>query len=334
MRKYDEILLSIIIIVKNEEKRIGHCLESLLLQFDEKCMELILVDGNSSDKTVDVIKKFVCKNNYIKLIECKKCGYSYQRNIGINNAKGKFVLYISGDTEISKGMLSRYMENVRKDTYDILQGTIINIENNSKYGKLMKEIYPIFYKNVTKNFAQEFSTVNVCIRRELLQKYSFDEKLHSMEDKEWLVRIGVKEEEIRFCRCYRTCVYHLVHENMAEYCRKIYNEAVALEQINKKYRDKYNTNFFNWINYSKISLFFLFFGLGIIGLMIAFKQVYLILLLIAMLLFLKQVYISKYYFDKKACNIMYNVIISVYLDVVFYGYAVGKIKRKIKERKK
>ena len=120
MQKYDVILLSIIIIVKNEEKRISQCLESLLLNFDKKCMELILVDGNSNDKTVNIIKEFIHKYNFIKLIECKECGYSYQRNMGINNAQGKYVLYISGDTVVSKGMLSKYMQIMRKDTYDII----------------------------------------------------------------------------------------------------------------------------------------------------------------------------------------------------------------------
>ena len=331
MQKYDVILLSIIIIVKNEEKRISQCLESLLLNFDKKCMELILVDGNSNDKTVNIIKEFIHKYNFIKLIECKECGYSYQRNMGINNAQGKYVLYISGDTVVSKGMLSKYMQIMRKDTYDIIQGTILNIDDDRRYGELMKVIYPIFYKNVTKNIAQEFSTVNVCIRRELIQKYPFDEKLHSMEDKEWLVRIGIKEEVIKFSRCYGACIYHLVHENITEYCRKIYKESVALEQIDKKYKDKYNTNF---INYSKGSSLLLFFCLGIVGFVIGFKQVYLILLLILMLFFLKQVYILQYYFDKKSYNIMYGIIISLYLDVVFYGYVVGKIKRKLDERRK
>lgn len=331
MQKYNEFLLSIIIIVKNEEQRIRHCLESILLQFNEKCMELILVDGNSTDKTVVIIKELVHKNNHIQLIECKESGYSYQRNIGMNNAQGRFILYISGDTMVSKGMLSKYMKYIKEDTCDIIQGTILNIDNNRRFGKLMKAIYPIFYKNVTKNAAQEFSTVNVCIRRELLQKYPFDEKLNSMEDKEWMVRTGLKEGKIRFNRCYKACVYHFVHENMKEYCKKIYKESVALEIIDKKYRDKYNTNFFNWIKYSNVILFLCFIMLG---LLIGFKDVYLLFLIVAILLFSKQVYILLYYFDEKDYNVIFSIIISVYLDVVFYGYVVGKLKRKYLERKK
>ena len=56
----EEVIVSIIIPVKNEEKYISKCIKSVLRQnFDKKNMELILIDGNSKDETVKIIRNFM-----------------------------------------------------------------------------------------------------------------------------------------------------------------------------------------------------------------------------------------------------------------------------------
>lgn len=86
-----EMLLSAIIIARNAEDVLQECLESVKF-----CDEIILVDDNSSDKTVHIAKSYGAK--VIKGIDND---FAENRNIGLKEAKGKWVLYIDTDERVS-----------------------------------------------------------------------------------------------------------------------------------------------------------------------------------------------------------------------------------------
>lgn len=48
--------ISIIIITRNEEKRIAECLQSICEQYTEDLFEILVIDGDSTDRTVDIVK--------------------------------------------------------------------------------------------------------------------------------------------------------------------------------------------------------------------------------------------------------------------------------------
>jgi glycosyltransferase involved in cell wall biosynthesis len=82
---------SIVVIVKNCESTIAKCLDSLISQ-TVKC-EIVVVDGNSTDRTCDIVKTYP-----VKLISApKRDSYGTSRNIGVKNAKGKVILFMDGD---------------------------------------------------------------------------------------------------------------------------------------------------------------------------------------------------------------------------------------------
>ena len=69
--KKSEILASIIIRTKNEEDWIGHCLEAIINQ-SYKNFEIIIVDNQSSDNTIEIAKSFsVKKNSFYKKISSR-----------------------------------------------------------------------------------------------------------------------------------------------------------------------------------------------------------------------------------------------------------------------
>ena len=77
--KFKKLLVSFVIRTKNEEKLIGKVLKSLWDQ-TYKNFEVIIVDSGSTDKTLEIVKKFP-----VKLIEIKPKEYnpSYALNLGI-----------------------------------------------------------------------------------------------------------------------------------------------------------------------------------------------------------------------------------------------------------
>lgn len=83
--------LSGIIIAKNSEFSIEECLKSLSF-----CDEIIVVDGGSTDKTIEIAKKARAK-----IIEGVSTGFAEQRNKGLHEAKGEWVLYVDTDERVT-----------------------------------------------------------------------------------------------------------------------------------------------------------------------------------------------------------------------------------------
>lgn len=91
-KKKSSLLLSVVIIAKNEEKKLQDCLESV-----KWAGEIILVDTGSTDKTIEIAKKYGAKVFHYE-------GGSYQdwRNKGLEEAKGKWILYVDADERITE----------------------------------------------------------------------------------------------------------------------------------------------------------------------------------------------------------------------------------------
>ena len=93
-------LVSIIVTTKREEKNIGNCLESIRKQtYPKEKIEMIVVDNNSTDRTREIAEKYTNKV-YIKGPE-----RSAQRNYGIRNAKGQYILFLDADMSLSEGVI-------------------------------------------------------------------------------------------------------------------------------------------------------------------------------------------------------------------------------------
>ena len=82
---------SIVVIVKNGESRIRPCLESLLRQTVE--CEIVVVDGNSTDKTREIVQEYGVK----LVIAPKQDSYGISRNLGVRSATGDVVLFMDAD---------------------------------------------------------------------------------------------------------------------------------------------------------------------------------------------------------------------------------------------
>jgi glycosyltransferase involved in cell wall biosynthesis len=110
--------VSIVLCTFNEEKFIGTTLD--LVKAKIKNAEIIVVDDNSSDKTVDIIKKKKKKNKNIKLIQRTKIrGLASAFVIGLMNTSGKYV----GWLDTNMGYVLKYfplMEKSLKNNNDLV----------------------------------------------------------------------------------------------------------------------------------------------------------------------------------------------------------------------
>lgn len=123
-------LVSIIVPVYNKEKYVGKCLKSILNQ-KYKNIEILAIDDGSEDSSQKIIERFAEKDNRIKLFLQPNAGVGQARNRGIQNAKGKYILFVDADDEISED----YVTNLMKyHNYDLVVSGIklISINDGKK----------------------------------------------------------------------------------------------------------------------------------------------------------------------------------------------------------
>lgn len=108
-----EPLVSIITPCYNSSTFIVATLNSVITQ-DYKDWELIIVDDKSSDDTCKIVEEFASKHSNVRLITLEKNeGVSNARNIGLAEAKGKYVAFLDSDDLWLDDKISRqvaYME--------------------------------------------------------------------------------------------------------------------------------------------------------------------------------------------------------------------------------
>jgi glycosyltransferase involved in cell wall biosynthesis len=125
--------ISVIIPCLNEEHFLPKLLKNLNSQTFKK-FEVIVVDGNSTDKTAEVVTKF--KSNYpLQLVSTEVRNVSFQRNLGAKNATGKVLIFFDADTQIPKDYLQKITLAFQKKHPHFLS-TYISVDSKKPSDKM------------------------------------------------------------------------------------------------------------------------------------------------------------------------------------------------------
>ena len=131
-KKDDELLLTIVVPAWNVEKYIAESLDSILKALIDKTEILIINDG-SKDETEKVIKKYVEKYpKLIRYIYQENHGLGSVRNIGLKEARGKYIASIDSDDIINIDFFQDAEEYLLKDV-DIVMYDWLTVTNNDSY---------------------------------------------------------------------------------------------------------------------------------------------------------------------------------------------------------
>lgn len=98
-------MISAIVLTKNEEAHITHCLQSLSF-----CDEILVIDDHSTDKTVELAKKMNAKVHERNL----NSDFAAQRNYAMEQTKSDWMIFLDAD-EILSPQLKKEMQDVMKD---------------------------------------------------------------------------------------------------------------------------------------------------------------------------------------------------------------------------
>ena len=105
-------IVSVVVTTKNEEANIQNCLESIKKQsYPSHKIEIIIVDNNSTDWTKEIAAR------YTEKIYNFGPERSAQRNFGIKQASGKYILYLDADMVLFKDVISECIAKCERERY-------------------------------------------------------------------------------------------------------------------------------------------------------------------------------------------------------------------------
>lgn len=178
-----EYKISVVIRTYNEQKHLQDVLESLVHQ-NYKNYEIVLVDSESTDSTLEIAQKYNVK---IVGIRKKDFNYSYASNIGIENASGDIVCFLSGHSvPVKQTYLSDTNEVFQNQKIGACYGDVIALPDGSLSEKIFNKLGYIKNKILKNNNGVEletaihpgiFSCSNASAKRELLLRHPFVNEL-------------------------------------------------------------------------------------------------------------------------------------------------------------
>lgn len=196
INKKSQPMFSIIIPAYNNEKYVGKCIESVLSQtFTD--FELIVVNDGSTDKTYEIIKKYALKDSRIRVIDKKNGGVSSARNIALDNATGKYLLFLDSDDWYESCYCHDLSEILSHNNADIIFATqfIREEEDVIEIGKI-SIMYPDSIIDML-NSISPYSFAMTCVKKSFWRDdLRFNEKLHYHEDGEMLIRLLMERPQI------------------------------------------------------------------------------------------------------------------------------------------
>lgn len=189
--------ISVVMPVYNEEKYIENCIESLLLQdYPKNLMEWIFVDGMSSDKTRQLIEKYIKEYpQMIKLLSNPNKTVPYAMNIGIREAKGQFIIRLDAHADYSTDYISKcvyYLETTDADNVGGVAETKSKGFVGNAIAKMLSSHFGVGNSEFRTNGESGYvDTVPFgAFRREVFEKWGgYDERLTRNQDNEMNYRI-------------------------------------------------------------------------------------------------------------------------------------------------
>ena len=220
MNSQDQAKVSVIIGLFNvsrflEEKRL-----SCVLGQTWQNLEIILVNDGSTDHTPDICRELALKDSRIVLIDKTNGGLVSARNIGVQNATGKYICYVDGDDWIEENLLETVFEKgIKPHAPDmVVFGAIRQYEDHQvkipagapeglyEKKKLQQEIYPYMMYDNRKPFCSGLVfpvAWNKVYKRELLKEhYCEEERIRMGEDNAFIFECLYVSEKVVFLDDY------------------------------------------------------------------------------------------------------------------------------------
>ena len=234
--------ISIVVPVYNVEKYLKDALESIINQ-TYKNIEILLVDDGSKDSSGIICDEYAEKDNRVRVFHQENKGLSGARNTALNNATGKYIMFIDSDDTFELNACEKMYKAIEKYNADYVIGNYIYMdEDGTKWNKAVfsEEKYDEFKLSI-KDYEKSFYIMNSGVWNKIFRKSFLDNIQIKFEE-------GLPAEDAIFttyCFIKSTNVYYI--PSIVYNYRQRKSDSISVELthgyfsgINKAYKIIYN----------------------------------------------------------------------------------------------
>ena len=193
--------VSIIVPVKNGAAKIKDLLDSLMrVDYDKDKLEIIVVDGNSTDTTKEIVSKYP-----VKLIIEEKAGVNVARNAGIRNSSGEIIAFTDHDCVVPENWVKAIVSNFQDPQVGCVGGKILRYNNDFLSCYADESLVPVMRIFKKRTIISRIKSplcypvgCNFAVRREAIEKAGFfDERFtYGFDELEFAERICMEGYKI------------------------------------------------------------------------------------------------------------------------------------------
>ena len=141
-RNLDTINCSVIVPCYNSEKYVKACLDSVVNQKTNFDYEVICVNDGSTDNTLEILKDYESKYDFIKTISQENQGLSRSRNNALNIARGQYIVFLDSDDMLTDNAIDVVVKDMTKHQMDVLYFDSSVFFDNKEIEEKFKRKYP------------------------------------------------------------------------------------------------------------------------------------------------------------------------------------------------
>ena len=254
------MLVSIVVPVYNSSKYLARCLDSILMQ-TFRDYEVIVVDDGSTDSSASICDAYAEKYKMIKVIHQNNAGVSAARNKGIDESRGKYLMFVDSDDYIDTNMLDVAVSKIEEYDADLfISGDIEEYVSNGKITNSVKRTITSSCLYSLKNFFDDFDKAYpiVCLgnpwgklyKMENIKKngIQFDESMSIDEDTNFVLSYMYYVQKIYFSE---ELLYHYYKDNRETLSVKFHADRYEIleyvygKMMNLMYREKCSAESFS-----------------------------------------------------------------------------------------
>ncbi|MDD3754251.1 MAG: glycosyltransferase [Methanobacterium sp.] len=239
-------LIDIIVGVKNEEKHIKRCINSLQNQTILD-INIIVVDGCSDDKTPEIVQKISKTDNRVQLLQNPDEVISSARNIGLKASNAEYVAYLDGHCYVDADWLeilhNTFLNYQKRCNLAGVGSTYSSPPDDSLFGKSVAYALQTFFGGFGTAFTAHEKIVKVdtvafaLYKRSILEEeeITYDENMNQCEDTDFNHQL-IKKEYI-LLKHPQALVYQYRRKNLKEFSRQMIDYGQGRSRLAKKYKE-------------------------------------------------------------------------------------------------
>ncbi len=172
--------ISVVVCVKNEAARISECLASIAA---EKPYEIILVDGSSTDNTVEIARQFTDR-----VIVSAAGSLCADRQVGIDAASCALIAMVDADHRLPEGSLQSLAKDLEDYRLDIVQSQLRMFDNRGFWCKAEDEMWQLNHNHP--GAKEMIGTAPAIYRKAVFDQVRFDpETTKTIDDTDFIYRL-------------------------------------------------------------------------------------------------------------------------------------------------